>query len=80
MKKSRKLQLNRETMRQLDADSIRAIAGGRTETGTPPECIENTDSAVSNCIGSCYGHTWCCGPGTVTCLASCHACVTINNC
>ncbi len=70
MKKiNRKLTLNRETLRQLDADAMRHAAGGRTEGGTPPECIQNT--LVTNETGGGGGSGQCDGYPT---WPSCDAC------
>ncbi len=72
MKKTiRKLTLNRETLRRLDADSLRWAAGGRTEGGAVPECPAQTHTGGGTGggggSGQCGGDpTWpscdACGP------------------
>ena len=59
----RKLTLSRETLRRLDTDALRWAAGGATETGSPPECIQNTrvtnETGGGTASGQCDGSpTW----------------------
>jgi hypothetical protein len=69
MKKRRKLRLNRETLRQLDAGHLRAVAGGETEiewqceTGpaTGPETICNDTTCHHDTYLACETGPVLCG-------------------
>lgn len=68
--KTRKLHLNRETLRNLANDQLRGVAGGITGQ---PGCT--SESQVEVCTGHCgTGRSDCIGCITDVCTESCQTC------
>lgn len=67
-KKSRKLSLHRETLRNLQASDLRRVAGGETnEILTTCACTDTCNTDCGGCTTSCGctgGSAEACGTGT----------------
>ena len=66
-KKTRKLTLNRETLKNLSSDQLRGAAGGVTQRCT--QLCSNGTNCASYCVSDCEqcNYSFTCPPTEVTC-------------